>query len=116
MLRQLGRRSAWAVHGAGGMDELSTLGETQVSRFARTGTVAKRSRPSRPGWNGSRTSMTCAAAAPEDNARTLTGILSGEIGGPRRDIVLLNAAAGFVVAGLADDLGGGRRARAGGHR
>ena len=49
----------------------------------------------------------------EDNARTLVGILSGEIGGARRDLVLLNAAAGFVVAGLADDLAPGvERARA----
>ncbi|MBE7212926.1 MAG: anthranilate phosphoribosyltransferase, partial [Gluconacetobacter diazotrophicus] len=50
--------------------------------------------------------------SPEENARTLAGILRGEITGPRRDIVLLNAAAGFVVAGLSADLGAGvERAR-----
>ena len=49
---------------------------------------------------------------PTENARTLTAILRGEIAGPPLDIVLLNAAAGFVVTGLAVDLGTGvERAR-----
>ena len=39
VLRQLGRRRVWAVHGAGGMDELSTLGETHVSRSEAGGAV-----------------------------------------------------------------------------
>jgi anthranilate phosphoribosyltransferase len=40
----------------------------------------------------------------QDNAATLAGILAGRITGPKRDMVLVNAAAGFVVAGLARDL------------
>jgi anthranilate phosphoribosyltransferase len=36
------------------------------------------------------------------------GILEGETIGPRRDLVLLNAAAGFVVTGLETDLEAGR--------
>ncbi len=105
VLRQLGRRRVWAVHGAGGMDELSTLGDTHVSRAEAGGTVAHGTvtpedagLPRVPDLEGLR------GGTPEDNARTLTGILAGEITGPRRDLVLLNAAAGFVVAGLADDL------------
>jgi anthranilate phosphoribosyltransferase len=39
-----------------------------------------------------------------ENARILTGILTGQIHGPRRDIVILNAAAAFVICGLARDL------------
>lgn len=38
------------------------------------------------------------------NAAITQAIFSGEEQGPRRDIVVLNAAAGLVVAGLADDL------------
>ena len=38
------------------------------------------------------------------NARTLLGILRGEIQGAKRDVVLLNAAAGFVVCRLAADM------------
>ena len=42
-----------------------------------------------------------------ENAKTLTGILSGEIKGAKRDLALVNAGGGFVVAGLARDLGEG---------
>jgi anthranilate phosphoribosyltransferase len=42
-----------------------------------------------------------------ENARILTGILSGHIHGPKRDVVILNAAGGFVVCGLAPDMAAG---------
>ncbi|HET6408978.1 MAG TPA: anthranilate phosphoribosyltransferase, partial [Chthoniobacteraceae bacterium] len=41
------------------------------------------------------------------NARILLDILEGSERGPRRDLVLLNAAAGFVITGLASDLAAG---------
>ncbi len=107
VLRQLGRRSVWVVHGAGGMDELSTLGVNHVSRFD-----LRRSRetfhetltPEQTGLPRINTLDELRGGTAEDNARVLTGILSGEIGRARRDIVLLNAAAGFVAAGLSADL------------
>jgi anthranilate phosphoribosyltransferase len=42
-----------------------------------------------------------------ENAAHLEGILSGEIKGAKRDLTLVNAAAGFVVAGLARDMSDG---------
>ena len=42
-----------------------------------------------------------------ENARILFGILEGSISGAKRDVVLLNAAAGFVITGLAPDLPAG---------
>ena len=39
-----------------------------------------------------------------ENAEMLQGILAGGIGGPKRDIVLLNSAAGLVVTGKAENL------------
>jgi anthranilate phosphoribosyltransferase len=39
-----------------------------------------------------------------ENAKTLIGILSGEVQGAKRDLALVNAAGGFVVAGLANDM------------
>ena len=112
VLHQLGRQRAWAVHGAGGMDELSTLGENRVSR---SGPVVEHDivTPEQAGLPRVANLDELRGGTAEDNARTLVGLLSGEIGGARRDIVLLNAAAGFVVAGLADDLPAGvERARA----
>ncbi len=116
VLRQLGRRSVWVVHGAGGMDELSTLGANRVSRFdLRRGrdTVHATFTPEDAGLPRIDSLDELRGGTAEDNARVLTGILSGEISGGRRDIVLLNAAAGFVVAGFCDDLFAGvERARA----
>ena len=113
VLRQLGRRCAWAVHGEGGMDELSTLGATQVSGFGhgmetRTWTVE----PESAGLERVANLNALRGGSPGENAHTLAGILRGEVTGPPLDIVLLNAAAGFVVTGLAADLGAGvERAR-----
>src|SRR5205814_10685997 len=39
-----------------------------------------------------------------ENAKTLTGILSGELQGAKRDLVIVNAAGAFVVAGLVHDM------------
>jgi anthranilate phosphoribosyltransferase len=47
-----------------------------------------------------------AGGSPDDNARILESVLRGEPGA-RRDVVLLNAAAGLVVAGVVDDLAAG---------
>ena len=120
VLRQLGRRSAWAVHGAGGMDELSTLGETRVCRFdagaGDGGMVRATVTPEEAGLPRATGLDELRGGTADENARALVGLLSGEIGGARRDIVLLNAAAGFVVAGLVDGLAAGGRTGAGGHR
>src|SRR5690606_18774437 len=42
-----------------------------------------------------------------ENAALVEGILAGTVQGPKRDIAVLNAAAGFVITGLAEDLAGG---------
>src|SRR5207248_6073172 len=39
-----------------------------------------------------------------ENAATIEGILAGKISGAKRDITIVNAAGGFVVAGLVKDL------------
>ncbi len=91
------------------MDELSTLGATQVSSSGgNTWAVT----PADAGLPRAESLDALRGGSPEENARTLADILAGEITGPRLDIVLLNAAAGFVVAGLSANLGAGvERAR-----
>jgi anthranilate phosphoribosyltransferase len=110
VLRRMGRRRVWAVHGAGGMDELSTLGETRVSRSDEaSGAVTHTDvRPEDAGLARVAHLADLRGGTPAENARTLVGILEGETIGPRRDLVLLNAAAGFVVTGLETDLEAGR--------
>ena len=99
-LKLLGTKRAMVVHGQG-MDEISLLGKTRIVEL-------------RDGW------ITSFELDPADygiahasidalgsgdaiaNAAVIRDILAGKGTGPRRDIVVLNAAAAIVVAGLAD--------------
>jgi anthranilate phosphoribosyltransferase len=98
----LGRARAWAVHGSG-MDELSLCGSTEVREVIDGSVNEFRIDPRDIGLRfcsldelrgGDRT----------QNARILLDILEGSDRGPKRDLVLLNAAAGFVVTGFAPNL------------
>ena len=102
----LGRKCGWAVHGAGGLDEVSTLGPSLIHALE-DGTI--RHFVIQP------EELAVALARVEDlrggeaqeNARSLEAILQGKDVGPRRDLVVLNAACALVVAGRAHDLPGG---------
>ena len=102
VLARLGCRRAMVVYGLDGLDEVSTLGETQISEFdgskVRTYTIS----PEEFGLARTR-SEAIAGKDLAENARMLLKVLRGEKG-PRRDIVLLNAAAAIVVGGKGRDL------------
>jgi len=101
----LGTERAWVVHGADGLDEISTVGYTKVSE-CRQGTVntfyvhpADYGVPRAP-------AEAIAGGDVAVNAEIARSVLDGERG-PRRDIVLLNAAAALLVAGRAATVGDG---------
>jgi len=102
VLAELGTIRAFVVHGADGLDEISNTGESQISEV-REGVV--RSFRVRPEDFG----MTRAAIGDlqggdrAENAQIIRHILGGG-DGPKRDIVLMNAAAALVVGGRARDL------------
>ncbi len=105
VLADLGSEHALVVHGAGGEDELSLSGEN-LALETRVGEDALRSlsvRAADLGLTPADGDVLQGGDAVE-NARWLTGLLAGEIAGPSRETVLLNAAAAFYVAGLAPDL------------
>lgn len=107
-LKELNARCAFIVTGSDGIDELTTTGESIVARVEETS-------PGNP------PSMRSARITPEmaglplatldqfsggdlkTNTSLLYDVLTG-IPGPRRDIILLNASAALVTAGLAADL------------
>jgi anthranilate phosphoribosyltransferase len=93
----LGATRAWVVHGADGLDEISTTGHTKVSE-CRDGLV--RTFFVHPSDFGipvaTRADLRGGDAA--DNAVIVRGVLDGRPG-PARDIVLLNAGAALLVAG-----------------
>jgi anthranilate phosphoribosyltransferase len=102
VLAELGTLRAFVVHGADGLDELSITGESRVAE-AREGVV--RTFTVRPEDVGlARASIDDLKGGDrEQNAEIIRAILAGEPG-PRRDIVLLNAAAALVVGMKARDL------------
>ncbi len=106
-LKELGARRAFVVHGSDGIDELTTTGESVVARVEQSETGESTLRAARitPEMAGlPRTTLDHFIGGDvETNRALLYDVLTG-IPGARRDIVLLNAAAALVAAGLADDL------------
>jgi anthranilate phosphoribosyltransferase len=104
VLGQMGARAAYVVHGAGGTDELSTAGTNRISHL-HGGTV--RTYDFDPAELGiARASVQdLVGGTAEENAAITRGILNGEIHGPKRDAVLLNAA--FALSTECGDLPGG---------
>jgi anthranilate phosphoribosyltransferase len=105
--RQLGRERAWIVNGMASdtlrMDDVSTIGPTSIAELHR-GKITSAVLDTR--WLG------IPQASLDDllggdaglNAQIVTQILSGTEIGPKRDLVIANAAAGFVVAGYAREM------------
>jgi anthranilate phosphoribosyltransferase len=106
-LAALGAKRAFVVHGTDGIDELTTTGESVVARV-------EESENGPPTLKGARVTPEMAGLPRatldqftggdvETNASYLYDVLTS-IPGARRDIVLLNAAAALVAAGLVTDL------------
>ncbi|MCF7889895.1 anthranilate phosphoribosyltransferase [Candidatus Bipolaricaulota bacterium] len=103
VLYRLGVSRALVVHGVAGIDEISTLGKTYVGELNQ-GKIDHYSL--RPGDFGlpEVNPADIEDLAPEKSARLAIDIMTGEINGPARDIVLLNAGAGIYVAGGGNSL------------
>lgn len=102
VLRNLGSQHAWVVHGADGMDELTTTGTTHVAELCNGDITLFDVTPEDAGLpRAEMTALQGGDAA--HNAIALRSVLQGEPG-PYRDIVVLNAAAALVVADKADGL------------
>ncbi len=104
-LQELGSSSSWVVCGHGGLDELALTGDSEVWAVTPAGVdhhvVALADlglAPVDP--------QALAGGDPATNAALFEAVVAGE-GGPVRDIVVLNAAAGLVVAGVVPDLAAG---------
>ncbi|MBI1800230.1 MAG: anthranilate phosphoribosyltransferase [Chloroflexi bacterium] len=102
VLQTLGGKAAFVVHGAGGLDELNTIGPNQVSQFNGSGMRHYILDPADLGLARA-TRDDLRGGTPDENAAIMRQVLGGEPG-PRRDTVLLNASAAFVAAGVVQDL------------
>jgi len=100
-LEMLGAKRAMVVHG-NGMDEISTLGTTQIRQLIGGNITSVKIDPADFGISEASIDELKTGDAIA-NAGIIRGILAGQDKGPRKDIVVLNAAAAVIVAGLADD-------------
>ena len=99
VFRLLGRKRAWAVHGAGGLDEVSTLGPSLVQALE-DGEIRQFQVES----TGVGSLEMLKGGSAEENALMIVDLLRGALSGPKRDIVALNAACALVVAGRSSTL------------
>ena len=96
-LLMLGSERVWVVHGADGLDEISTTGYTKVSEAFEDTVRTFHVHPSDFGLRRETLSALAGGDAAH-NAAAIRRLLDGERGA-MRDIVLLNAGAGLFVAG-----------------
>lgn len=103
--RDLGAERVWIVHGADGLDELTTTTSSSVAEL-RAGAVSTFELHPEDAGLPRATLVDLKGGDAQNNAGAITRLLAGETG-PYRDIVLLNAGAALVVAGKAPDISTG---------
>ncbi|MCL2351632.1 MAG: anthranilate phosphoribosyltransferase [Firmicutes bacterium] len=94
--KELGYTNAMFVHGMDGLDEISLLGKTRINHLKNGEVSTFEIVPEDFGL------ARCALAdiktgLPAENAETINGVFSGEMKGPKRDAILLNAAGALTI-------------------
>ena len=102
VLRQVGCQKALVVHGSDGMDELTLTGPSRVSEWDGSDIRTYDVTPEDAGLERADADA-LKGGEPAENADITRAILAGEKG-PKRDIVLLNAAAALIAANRAENL------------
>jgi len=100
-LKILGAKRAMVVHGEG-MDEISILGTTEIRELRDGRIVSSQLDPAQFGIS-SKSIDELRTGDAQTNAGIIRDILDGKERGAKKDIVILNAAAGIIVGGLADN-------------
>ena len=106
-LQLLGAKRAFVVHGHDGLDEISVCAPTRVSELNDNRISTYDIMPEQY-FEQRADSKNLAGGTPVENAAITRKILNGETG-PRRNVVLLNAAAALTAAGKAENLKDGIR-------
>jgi len=101
VLKDLGHERALVFYGEDGLDELTTTGPSRVFQL-RNGKVDDFELDPKDLGLGRARADELKGGTPAENAALLRQVLNGDTG-PRRDVVLLNAAAAILAAGRAED-------------
>lgn len=105
VLGELGAERALVVHGAGGIDEVSTLGRSRVAEWDGVGVRTYEIDPEELGFSLAQP-REIAGGSVDQNTRRVLGVLEGRRG-PAADIVLLNSAAAIYASGRAESIDDG---------
>jgi anthranilate phosphoribosyltransferase len=98
--KELGYTNAMFVHGLDGLDEISLLGKTRINELKDGEITTYEIQPEDFGMERC-TLEEIKTGTPEENANTVRGVFSGEIRGPKRNAIVLNAAGALKVGGKA---------------
>ena len=98
--KELGYTNAMFVYGLDGLDEISLLGKTRINELKDGRITTFEIAPEDFGMK-SCTLEEIKTGTPEENAKTILGVFSGDITGPRRNAIVLNAAGALKVGGKA---------------
>ena len=103
-LKNLGCQEAIVVHGLDGLDEISTLGGTVISRLDEGEVTTKEMHPEDFGVKQTEV-QALRGGTPEVNAGFLFRVLSGNYNedDPKTEIILVNSAAGIILGKKADE-------------
>ena len=107
--KELGYTNAMFVHGLDGLDEISLLGKTRINHLLKNGEVHSFEITPEDFGLSRCTLADIKTGTPAENAETINGVFLGQIKGPKRDAILLNAAGAIVVGGKADNFQAGLR-------
>ncbi len=100
-LKKLGSKRAMVVHSEG-LDEISTLAPTRIFEINEGVITTWQLDPAKLGFSKPKPEQ-IQGCDPAANAEIIRSVLEGKNTGPACDIVMLNAAAAVIVAGLAND-------------
>jgi anthranilate phosphoribosyltransferase len=103
VLRRLDSKRAWVFHSQDGMDEISVCDETKITELKDGHITTFMLSPRELNLPPANARELCGADS-RYNAEITRGVLSGEIKAAPRSVVVLNAAAGLLVSGKAQDL------------
>ncbi|NLZ80544.1 MAG: anthranilate phosphoribosyltransferase [Clostridiales bacterium] len=104
--KEIGYTRAMFVHGLDGLDEISLLGKTKILELKDGELKSYEIAPEDFGIERC-TLEDIKTGTPGENAATIRGIFSGDITGPRRNAVLLNAAGALMIGDKATDFSDG---------
>ncbi len=97
----LGYTRALIVHGLDGLDEISLIGKTRINELNNGSISSYEISPEDFGLTRCNLSD-IATGTPEENAAMIRGVFSGKDNGPRKQTIMLNAAAALMIGGKAD--------------